>query len=819
MDQTLTDEIVQLAAAAVDDEALARAALERIVPAFGADAGEITLSASHGIAPRLARVGDPSRALARSVITAPLAARGAVVADIAVWSMRESAFAAEEAPRLRTVAAPLGPALAMLRTADSDDAARLGIELRALHRLAETGARALDLDEVLGSSLDLALDVMGASMGMILLREEARSTYRAVLVRNVPRDAYLEEFPCAVVDPFFERLEYLERTMQQLLQLGINRAVIERGIEHGMARVVMLPLRREQRIVGILSLPLRASEQFEPTTLHTLRAITGHVAVFLENARVHRLVARRERLASLLREFAEKVVSPIEPSELYRLVLPTLCEITRCNGALISRINAETGLARIIAGLGRDEVLVGFEMPLKGAHVVEHAAVTTGVLVVEDTSQIPVETVVGRVARERGTKSFVLLAMRHRGQPIGHLFAGSDESRRWEHEELEAVELLGTMTAEVLERERLAALADAERRVLDATIEDLPIVISVVDHQGRVLHINRAARKFASLYPRSQKRDWRETALQAELRLPDGTVVPQSDWPLLRAFRGETVLPTEYMMPIPGQPTANVLVFAVPISRDTNGQVTAVATGYQDVSALRALADEKDRFLRVASHELRSPLTSLRATTSLLELDPSAVSDPERRATMLQRIRRQIDRLVKLVEQLIDSARVRAELPLEPKECDLVEIAREAIDLAVTANGDPQRRVVLHAPPTLVGAWDPLRIEQAVTNLVANALRYSPTESEVDVTLEATGDDRVRVSVVDRGIGIPTDQIDSVFGPFFRAKNAVAAHRGGLGLGLYITAEIVRRHHGTISVESEPNVRTAFVIDLPRRVN
>jgi signal transduction histidine kinase len=524
-------------------------------------------------------------------------------------------------------------------------------------------------------------------------------------------------------------------------------------------------------------------------------------------------------LASLLREFAEKVVSPIEPSELYRLVLPTLCEITRCNGALISRINAETGLARIIAGLGRDEVLVGFEMPLKGAHVVEHAAVTAGVLVVEDTSQIPVETVVGRVARERGTKSFVLLAMRHRGQPIGHLFAGSDESRRWEHEELEAVELLGTMTAEVLERERLAALADAERRVLDATIEDLPIVISVVDHQGRVLHINRAARKFASLYPRSQKRDWRETALQAELRLPDGTVVPQSDWPLLRAFRGETVLPTEYMMPIPGQPTANVLVFAVPISRDTNGQVTAVATGYQDVSALRALADEKDRFLRVASHELRSPLTSLRATTSLLELDPSAVSDPERRATMLQRIRRQIDRLVKLVEQLIDSARVRAELPLEPKECDLVEIAREAIDLAVTANGDPQRRVVLHAPPTLVGAWDPLRIEQAVTNLVANALRYSPTESEVDVTLEATGDDRVRVSVVDRGIGIPTDQIDSVFGPFFRAKNAVAAHRGGLGLGLYITAEIVRRHHGTISVESEPNVRTAFVIDLPRRVN
>jgi len=818
MTPTLAEQIAHLAASAVDAEALARAALELLIPAFAADAGEITLPSSDGIAPRLCRVGDASRATAPSLVKASLGARGAITGELAVWASRPAAFDGTAERRLAHGAAALGPALALLRADPLRESQQRAFELDVLHRLADTVASSLDLDEVLGRSLDLALDVIHASSGLLGLRDDARAVYRSVQVRDLPRDAYTDEIPCAIYEPYFERLEYLDRTAQQIQQAGNHHPALGRAIAHGITRILTLPLRREQRIVGVLSLHLRDGDHFEPTTLHTLRAITRHLAVFIENARAHHAVARRERLASLLRDFGEKVVSPIEPAELYRLVLPTVQAIMRCNGALISRIDMASGRARVIAASGRDEPLVGVELPTSPPFLHDSMVATTP-FVVEDAQAIDPATPVGRAAHERNTKSFVMLAIRHRGEPIGHLFTGSDEPRQWAREELEAMELLGTMTAEVLERERLSAVAEAERRMLDATIEDLPIVISVVDASGRQLHANRAARVVNDVYTRGGSPDWRVEVAKSEIRLPDGTVLSPEQRPLRRAFRGEVVLPTEVVLTTPDGLTANVLAFAVPISRDPTGRVLAVAVGYQDVSALRALADEKDRFLRVASHELRSPLTSLRATTSLLELDPTAVSDPERRATMLQRIRRQIDRLVRLVEQLIDSARVRSELPLDPKECDLVELTREAIELAMTAHGDPQRKVTLRGRSSLRGSWDPLRIEQAVTNLVGNALRYSPPDTEVEVAVEELdGTNRARVTVVDHGIGIPADQIESVFAPFFRAKNAVAAHKGGLGLGLYIASEVVRRHGGALTVESEPNVRTAFVIELPREV-
>jgi signal transduction histidine kinase len=263
-----------------------------------------------------------------------------------------------------------------------------------------------------------------------------------------------------------------------------------------------------------------------------------------------------------------------------------------------------------------------------------------------------------------------------------------------------------------------------------------------------------------------------------------------------------------------GEKRITVLAVAAPLPSDEPGVVDAVVTGFQDVSGLRELADAKDRFLRVASHELRSPITSLRATTALLEMDPTAITDPERRNVMLQRIKRQVDRLIKLVEQLIDSARLNAtEVPIQATDCDLAAIAREAIELACSAT--PSRVVILDAAGPLIGRWDPLRLEQVLSNLVGNALRYSPEDSEVHVQL--TGDAKTAIiRVIDRGIGIPTDQLDKVFTPFFRGSNAALQHRGGLGLGLHITAEIVRRHGGTVAVDSTVGKGTVFTVELPR---
>jgi signal transduction histidine kinase len=256
-----------------------------------------------------------------------------------------------------------------------------------------------------------------------------------------------------------------------------------------------------------------------------------------------------------------------------------------------------------------------------------------------------------------------------------------------------------------------------------------------------------------------------------------------------------------------------VLAVAAPL-HDADGAVEAVVTGFQDVSALRELADAKDRFLRIASHELRSPITSLRATIGLLGMDPTAITDEARRVTLLARTNRQVDRLIKLVEQLLDSARLGvSEVPLQLTEGELVALCREAIDLApLSATG---HRVQLEAAAPVRGRWDLLRVEQVLTNLINNAVRYSPPGSTITVRIR--GDEaRAVVDVLDQGIGIPAEQLDRVFTPFFRGSNATALHRGGLGLGLHITSEIVRRHGGRISVTSRPGEGSTFTVELPR---
>jgi signal transduction histidine kinase len=222
------------------------------------------------------------------------------------------------------------------------------------------------------------------------------------------------------------------------------------------------------------------------------------------------------------------------------------------------------------------------------------------------------------------------------------------------------------------------------------------------------------------------------------------------------------------------------------------------------------LAAAKDRFLRIASHELRSPVTALRATAQLLILDESIATDEARRKLLHGRIDRQSQRLATLVAQLLDSARLAADtLPLDLEDVDLVALAR---DIAEEAGP----RVKLSAAGELRGRWDRARLEQVVSNLVSNALQYSPADSSVELVVAGDGAE-AHLEVRDRGIGIPADELPHVFAPFYRSAHSGGQHKG-MGLGLHITSEIVHRHGGTIRVESQAGVGSTFVVQLPRGV-
>ncbi|HLM45936.1 MAG TPA: HAMP domain-containing sensor histidine kinase, partial [Myxococcaceae bacterium] len=183
----------------------------------------------------------------------------------------------------------------------------------------------------------------------------------------------------------------------------------------------------------------------------------------------------------------------------------------------------------------------------------------------------------------------------------------------------------------------------------------------------------------------------------------------------------------------------------------------------------------------------------------------------------LRSMARQTDRLTRLVDDLLDTSRIQAgRFELERARVDLVPLVREVLE-RFELRGQEGLRFFLESPELPVeGTWDGPRLEQVVTNLLSNAVRYSPQGGTVRVSFHLTPMD-VELQVKDEGIGIPPESLAQLFQPFSRASNATARHFGGLGLGLFICREIVQRHGGTIWAESPGAHRgSCFHVRLPR---
>ncbi len=257
-------------------------------------------------------------------------------------------------------------------------------------------------------------------------------------------------------------------------------------------------------------------------------------------------------------------------------------------------------------------------------------------------------------------------------------------------------------------------------------------------------------------------------------------------------------------------------------------EVAQLASGFNEMAAridrtqkeLREAIAIRDQFLSMASHELRTPLTPLKATLELLirQVESSAGMTPERQRASLERLTRQVDRLTRLIGDMLDVSRLQSgRFTLTVAPMDLVALAREVVERIQVTRPERQGLLSLEVPDApLVGRWDEQRLDQLLTNLVENALRYSPPGMPVAVRVREE-EGQVRVDVEDRGIGIPAESLSQLFTPFFRARNAAEHYAGGLGLGLAICREIVERHGGRIEARSEgPGQGTCFTVWLPR---
>ncbi|HET9808647.1 MAG TPA: HAMP domain-containing sensor histidine kinase [Candidatus Limnocylindria bacterium] len=244
----------------------------------------------------------------------------------------------------------------------------------------------------------------------------------------------------------------------------------------------------------------------------------------------------------------------------------------------------------------------------------------------------------------------------------------------------------------------------------------------------------------------------------------------------------------------------------------------------QRLVELEQLDKLKTQFLSMASHELRTPLTAVSGFMQIARRRMSRMAgandipqpwrdEAQKSDETLEMANRQAKKLARLIDELLDVSRLQqGRVEMRLAEIDLAEVVREVAERMRLLSKGHEIEAKIEGTAPIVADRD--RIEQVFENLVGNAIKYSPESGRIDVSLRVNGTN-ANVSVRDRGIGVAPGEVEKIFGLFYRSPDPRADHVGGLGLGLYISREIVSRHHGKLWAERNADAGTTFHVTLP----
>jgi PAS domain S-box-containing protein len=345
-----------------------------------------------------------------------------------------------------------------------------------------------------------------------------------------------------------------------------------------------------------------------------------------------------------------------------------------------------------------------------------------------------------------------------------------------------------------------------EKRRLQAIIQQLPVGVIITDAKGIVVQTNEKIDEIMGIKIPLGFAIGKDNLGIAKI---DGQVINPAKSPLANALaKGKPVLGKEYIYERPDGKIAYLQVSSSPI-HNRKRKIIAAASIISDVTAQKDLERQKDDFLSMASHELKTPITSMKMFIDLLARQKNSTKSNY----FVDRIRDQSNRLKELTNDLLDVSRIQTgKLRFNKEVFTLSETIKDTIE-GLQGTTKNHRILFIEKYKGTVAA-DRYRIYQVLINLISNAIKYSPQGDKVIITL-AREKERVVVSVEDFGIGIDKEQQEKIFDKLYQVTDPEEKTFPGLGLGLYITKEIIERHKGKIWVISEKGKGSTFSFSLP----
>ena len=401
-----------------------------------------------------------------------------------------------------------------------------------------------------------------------------------------------------------------------------------------------------------------------------------------------------------------------------------------------------------------------------------------------------------------------------------HYWNGAIVPLRDETGETSELVLLATnITEQVATRNRveeLVRVAGMRAAELEAMVSAMTDAVTVCDADGELRLANRAALETYGVDSLGELLTMEDARSRIVLRRTDGTAVEPENRPLTRALAGET-WQEDYTLFHHGLGRDIFRRTSAAPVRDSDDEIIGAVAVETDITSLIEIDRLKDEFFSMAAHELRTPLTAIKGYVQILSRQLANAPDPIV-PKALATVRDQGNRMERLINELLDVARIESrQLDFRYRETDIIELIEQIT--GEVQRSTPRHTLQLHhGGNAIIGHWDRDRLAQVLDNLLSNAVKYSPDGGTIEVAIERaelTDGQEVTIRIADQGLGIPAEQIPRLFARFARVRDGRHFQQSGLGLGLYITKEIIDSHGGTIDVHSALGEGTTFVITLP----
>jgi PAS domain S-box-containing protein len=421
-----------------------------------------------------------------------------------------------------------------------------------------------------------------------------------------------------------------------------------------------------------------------------------------------------------------------------------------------------------------------------------------------------------RITRELGLRSSMVVPLIARGHVLGAItMVAAESGRLFGDADLDLAMDLAGRAALAVDNARLYRESQALAAHHEAILQQMADGVAILSPEGQVTFVNQAGLEIGG--PPGRGLD--DYVGSPEVLTLAGEPFNREELPAVRALRGETVTDAYWVICRRGVRTV-LNGNAAPV-RTADGALLGVVTVFRDVTAQVTLEGQKNTFLSAAAHDLKTPLTSVKALAQMLLRRVQRGDAPSSDAIVggLVRIDSSVDGMTRLINELLDVTRIQMGTALEMNhaESDLLAILRQAVQ-DVQESTDQHGISLETLAGEIVGSWDADRMQRVFGNLVGNAVRYSPP-GPVRVTVRMTGREGAcwaEVAVADEGPGIPAGDLPHIFERFYRANN-VRDRVSGTGIGLTSAKQIVEQHGGSIAVESEEGRGTTFTVRLPIR--